>query len=317
MALSREYRVREIYLKFFEENFPRDRAREFTTILNDIEARLLKRLSRVGYSKDTTRNEEVLSAYLYSLFEVYTRRRQRISSLKEVKRFSRNYRFNQGVDFATIRPNVIQALTHGKLWELLEETEVNHLATSVALLQEFLYSAQSTTLIDFSTSLKEFVTNKVSAILDEEPYMDRVRLYGQLLQTSTMEEAQLIEAVRLALQCMPTGDQKSANIFLYIVLKIYKLWPEASVRLLHVPADNDLSRVIFRIGLTQKKLGNLEYGTIGYSAMQTLASRLIPENPSRLYGLKHVAKVWCRSRSTDCDQCPMNSVCSYAQSILV
>ncbi len=317
MALSREYRVRELYLKFFEENFPPERTREFISVLNDSEIKLLKRLSRVSDPKDKTRNRAVFNAYLYSLFEVYTRRRQRISSLKEVKRFSHNYASNTEGDYLTIQPNVVQALTHCKLWELLEEEEANHLAKSMALFQEFLNSLRTTTLTDFSISLREFIINKVSALLDEEPYMERVRLYGQLIQTSTKEPASPIEAARLALQCMPVGNQKSANIFLYIILKVYRLWPEASTRLLHVPADNDLSRVIFRIGMTQKKLGNLEYGTIGYSAIQTLAKRLIPENPSELYGLKHIAKVWCRSRSTDCDQCPMSAICSYAQSVLV
>lgn len=317
MALSREYRIRELYLKYFEENFPRERTRELISLLNDSEARLLKRLSKVSDPKDTTRNKAVLNAYLYSLFEVYTHGRKRISSLKEVKRFSRNYTYNAQGDYVTVRPGIIQALTHCKLWELLDEEDADQLATSIALFQEFLNSPRQTNFVDFSTALKEFVTAKVSALLDEEPYVERVRLYGQLLQTSARETASPIEAVRLALQCMPTGDQKSANIFLYIMLKVYRLWPDASAKLLHVPADNDLSRVIFRIGMTQKKLGNLEYGTIGYSAMQTLAKRLVPENPSELYGLKHVSKIWCRSRSADCDQCPMSSVCTYAQSILV
>ncbi len=317
MALSREYRIRELYLKYFEENFSRERIREFDSVLNESEIRLLKRLSRVIDQEDGTRNRAIFNAYLYSLFEVYTRHRKRISSLKELNRFSHHYVYDTEHDYVTNRPRIIQALTHCKLWELQDEEEANQLVASITLFQEFLNSLQNIALIEFSTSLKKFVTNKVSALLEEGPYNERVRLYGQLIQTPTREIASHIETVRLALQCMPVGDQKSANIFLYIIVKVFKFWPEASTRLLHVPSDNDLSRVIFRIGMTQKKLGNLEYGTIGYAAMQTLAKRLIPENPSALYGLKHISKVWCRSRSTECDQCPMNSICAYAQSVLV
>jgi hypothetical protein len=317
MALSREYRIRELYLKFFEENFSRERTREFVSILNQSEIRLLKRLSRLSNPEDETRNKAIFNAYLYSLFEFYARHRQRISSLKELKRFLQHYPYQETGDYLTNLPAITQALAHCKLWELQTEDEANQLAASVALFQEFLNSLPSVLLADFSDSLKKFVTQKVSALLDEEPFGERVRLYGQLIQTPTRDAASRLEAVRTALQCMPIGNQKSSNIFLYIILKVYGLWPEASTSLLHVPADTDLSRVMFRIGITQKKLGNLEYGTIGYSAMQTIARRLNPKNPSALYGLKRVSKLWCKSRSTACDQCPMNSICSYAQSILV
>lgn len=317
MALSREYRIRELYLKFLEENFSRERTREFRSVLGDSEIRLLKRLSRVNDSGGGTQNEAIFNAYLYSLFEFYTHRRQQISSLKELKRFSNHYVHNTGGDHIRNRPYITQALTHCKLWGLQQEEEADELVTTIALFQEFLNSLHNTALAEFSDSLKDFVIHKASAQQDETLYMEKVRLYGQLIQTPTRDTASRIEAVRLALQCMPVGDQKSANIFLYIMIKVSGLWSEASPSMLHVPADGDLSRVIFRIGITQRKLGNLEYGAIGYSAMQALAKRLVPENPSALYGLKHISKLWCKSRSTACDQCPMSSICSYAQTILV
>src|SRR5712692_8470497 len=211
MALSREYRIRELYLKYFEENFSRERIREFDSVLNESEIRLLKRLSRVIDQEDGTRNRAIFNAYLYSLFEVYTRHRKRISSLKELNRFSHHYVYDTEHDYVTNRPRIIQALTHCKLWELQDEEEANQLVASITLFQEFLNSLQNIALIEFSTSLKKFVTNKVSALLEEGPYNERVRLYGQLIQTPTREIASHIETVRLALQCMPVGDQKSAN----------------------------------------------------------------------------------------------------------
>ncbi len=317
MSLSREYRIRELYLKFLEENFPRERAKEFASLLGNSEIRLLKRSSRVTNFQDRTENETIFYAYVYSLFDVYARGRRRISSVKELNRFRRHYTYKTGSNQPRNRLDVAQALTHCKLSWILDEKEAGALATTIALFQEFLTSLQQVTLPDFSTALKDFVIHKVSALQDDEQYAKKVRLYGQLIQTPTREIASDIEAVRLALQCMPLGDQKSANTFLYIIVKVCGVWPDAPIRLLQVPVDTDLSRVIFRIGLTRKQMGNLESGTMGYAAIQALAKRLVPENPSALYSLKHIAKVWCKSRSTDCNNCPMSSICSYAQSVLL
>lgn len=317
MSLSREYRIRELYMKFFEENFSRERAKEFVSLLGNSEIRLLKRLTKLNDHEDRNEKETIFYAYIFSLFEVYTRGRRRISSLKELNRFRRHYTFKTSSKQLNGQIDIAQALAHCKLSWVLNEKEADTLATTIALFQELLTSLQTTTLPNFSTSLKEFVIHKVCALLDDEQYSQRVRLYGQLIQTPTDGVASNIEAIRLALQCMPIGDQKSANTFLYVIVKAYGDWPDTPIRLLQVPVDTDLSRVIFRIGLTRKQLGNLESGTIGYAAFQALAKRLVPENPSALYSLKHIAKVWCRSRSTECNQCPMSSICSYAQSVLL
>ncbi len=317
MSLSREYRIRELYLKFFEENFSRERAKEFVSLLSNSEIRLLKRLAKLNDHQDSSQNETIFYAYIYSLFDVYTRGPHRISSLKELNRFKHHYTYKANSDQPGNRLEIAQALTHCKLSWILDEKGADTLAATIVLFQRFLTPLQQVTLPNFSAALKEFVIHKVSALLDDEQYTQRVRLYGQLIQTPTREIASGIEAVRLALQCMPLGDQKSANTFLYIVIKVCGVWPEAPFRLLQVPVDTDISRVLFRIGLTRKKMGNLESGTIGYAAIQTLAKRLVPENPSAFYSLNHIARVWCKSRSTDCNQCPMSSICSYAQSVLL
>ncbi len=317
MSLSREYRIRELYLKFFEENFSRERVREFVSLLGDSEVRLLKRLSKLKDHGYDTEKERIFYALVYSLFDVHTRGRHRISSLKELGRFKRHYSLRPSSSEPDNRIDIAQALMHCKLSWILNEKEADTLTTTITLFQEFLTPLDAITLPNLSKALKTFVLQKVSSVLDDDEYAQKVRLYGQLIQTPTHETASHIEAIRLALQCMPIGDQKSANTFLYVTAKVYGVWPDLPIRLLQVPVDTDLSRVIFRIGLTRKQLGNLESGTMGYAAVQSLAKRLVPENPSALYSLKHVAKVWCRSRSTDCSQCPMSSVCTYAQSALL
>lgn len=317
MALPREYRIRELYLKFLEENFSRDRATELVTILADSEAKLMIRLARISDREDGSMKQVIFYAYLFSVFDAYTSGRHRISSLKEIRRFRRHFRYETGTDVTRNRLIITEALRNCKLWERLEEEGIDTVAASIALFQTYLNSTQTTTLSRFSAGLKAFATYRVSAVLDDESYRQRARLYGHLLQTPTGKIASRIETIRLALQCMPSGDQKSSNVFLYIITKVFGLWTEAPARLLHVPVDTDLSRVLFRIGLTRKQLGNPEYSAISYAAIQTLARRLAPENPSILYGLKHIARVWCKSRSPDCEGCPMNGICSYAQTMLL
>lgn len=317
MSLPREYRIRELYLKFFEENFPRDRVAELLDSMADCEAKLIKRLSRINRLRDKTPNEAIFSAYLYSLFDAYSSGRHRISSLKELVRFKHHFTYDPGAHYPRNQLIINQTLRHCKVFELLNREEVHRLALSISLFQSFLNSVPKATLSSLSARLGEFVLHKVNAILDDETYDQRVRLYGQLVQTATKDIASSLETTRLALQCMPVGEQKSSNIFLYIIVKLYRLWPEVPPRLLHIPVDADLSRVVARIGLTRRRLSNLEYSSISYMAIQTLAKRLLPENPAALYGLKYVAKVWCKPRSPNCVECPMNGVCDYAQAVLL
>ncbi len=316
MALSREYRIRELYLKHLEESFPKDRIAVFVSSLQDCESKLLARFSRIESLGNVNMSQAVLDAYAYSVFEFYSSKRYRMGTLKELERFKRNFAGLTG-DYDSNLSVVTDALQHCKVAEILPEDELQRLVLSITLFGDFLFSFQKAGLNNFAEELRDFVLGKVNRKLDEPTYQARIRLYGRLLQTRAKNPDSSLEVTRLALQCLPVGDQRSSNLFLYLVVRVSQLWPEAQIRMLQVPLDSDLSRVIARIGLTQRQLSNFEYGGISYAVIQSLARHLVPENPSSFFGLKYVGKVWCRSRSPDCIECPMNPVCSYAQAVLM
>ncbi len=317
MALSREYRVRELYLKSFEENFSRDRAARLIADLEECDSKLHTRFSKIGDLREKTAPEIFFLAYVYSLLDYLTLSRHHISPLKDLRRFEQHFAYSTSHRYPSNEDSVLEALAYCRLFDVLDNEATSRLAKAISLFQTFLNSLQELSLRSFSNQLKEFILYTVSGIAEAEEYQKNLRLYGQLLQTSVRNPESSVEAIRLALQCMPSTGQRSSNLFLYIIIRVYDFWPEVPKRSLHVPTDVDLRRVINRIGLTQTRPGNLEYGAVGYLAVQMLARRLASKDPAILYALKYVSKIWCRPRTTACERCPMNEVCSYAETVLL
>lgn len=313
MALSREYRIRELYLKHFDENISRETKVEFLTLLEEMDGKVIRHLSKIRGDSGDPSVWDMVDTYAYALFDTYANSRHHISPMKELNRWRRHRMLEPDGDQLAKLDRVLSALAECKLAVILSDEGLNALASTLRLFIEFLQSTSDFTLQRFAISLREYVLYTVCPVLEEAVFEEKVRLYGRLLQIHPHDGATSAEAIRVALQCMPAGDAKSSNVFLFVMVKCWKIWPQVRMESLHTPVDVDVNRVIGRIGITPRHLSNFDYEGIGYAVIQALSRRLVPENPSALYSLKYVGSVWCKSRSANCAECQLNDVCAYAQ----
>ncbi len=125
---------------------------------------------------------------------------------------------------------------------------------------------------------------------------DSIQNLGLLLRSFSKAESeieQLVKAAQLALECYPAVGPKIASLFLFYIIWVFNLWPEAKPYI-NCPIDWNIAKPYLMLGLSSFRLKELRKDPKRASkAIYKLASELFPNNPANIVFLWIVGREWC------------------------
>ncbi|RLF24919.1 MAG: hypothetical protein DRN15_01405 [Thermoprotei archaeon] len=176
---------------------------------------------------------------------------------------------------------------------------------------EFVENLKVNKVEDYALSITSFVLEDLLCRLSPHDFKRKAHMLGRLLAASRRGDSPL-EMLRLALMCFPAITHRSANLYLYYLIRVLGVWRSPSVvRELHCPLDPSLLRVLRRIGMLRVRTNRTTYQGYLYRRVQDIARTLFPEDPTKLFILRYVGDSLCRSRRPSCEDCWLFGVCEY------
>ncbi|MCD6155097.1 MAG: hypothetical protein J7J22_04960 [Candidatus Verstraetearchaeota archaeon] len=166
------------------------------------------------------------------------------------------------------------------------------------------------TLIEVAKNFRSYVMFNVSKDMPEKLYVRKAGYFGLLTSTLIRDVESALESLRLSIIALPFGEQQVANNYLYILGKILKIWNIKVESNLKPALEPGIAEVLLSLGLTDKKLENMDYTSAQYLAYLRIAETLFPEDPTKIMVLRRVAEEWCYAGEWKrCGECWLNSSC--------
>jgi hypothetical protein len=284
--------------------------REEVNIRSDIvEKHYMKLMEAIGVKGEDIRCT-LMNTFAYSVFDKYNwkLRDKGESPAKEYRRFKKTItRIEDYLD-----EDLLYYAIKDECNELsnLNRAEIERIITSMSQLANSIKDIKNIELINFANELKNYITFNTSKYIPEKIYRVKSQYYGALLMMNVKDNATAIEALKTIILCLPIGEQQIANMYTYLLTVILSIWNIAGRSNIYAPLDHGVAEVLLSLGLTDKRIENMEYESSGYKAYKIICDTLFPEDPSKMMVARAVAERWCYQRKIKiCDECWLNKLC--------
>ena len=270
-------------------------------------------LAKVGLSKRRQMKSLLLGTFIMSLLD--SRRwawklNTLDSMVKEYWLFvSHVGDMDRDIDLFTNEEYLETAIEDTEKLVRLSDANRLSLVDSIRLYASFLLSLPiSSSLKIFARYISSYALDKLVLLLDEEGYFRKAHLFGKLF-VSVKLGLDPLSLARLALMTFPLSNQRLANNYLFLLVKVLGIWEDVSLEDMHCPVDPTFLRVARRVGLIRGRRPATLYGGQMYNLIQSIARGMFPEDPSKLYVLRYVGEVYCTPRHMRCEDCWLFGVC--------
>jgi len=117
----------------------------------------------------------------------------------------------------------------------------------------------------------------------------------------------LVEKLRYSLICFPHFSPSTANMFIYLIIKCYKLW-KVPYNLLRVSYFAGLVKIILKLKLINRKITRSHtFSSHHYIALQELGRTICLKDPTKLLVLEYINRIFCKNKK--CKECNLNKLC--------
>lgn len=252
----------------------------------------------------------LIDTFAYSIFDKYNwkLRDKGESPSKEYRRFKKTINkiedyFDEDLLYYAIKDECNELSN-------INRAEIERIITSMSQFANAIKNIKNIELINFANELKNYIIFNTSKDLPEKIYRVKSQYYGTLLMMNIKDNTTAIEALKTSILCLPIGEQQIANMYTYLLIVILNTWNISGRSIVYAPLDHGVAEVLLSLGLTDKKLENMEYESNGYKAYKIICDTLFPEEPSKMMVARAVAERWCYQRKIKiCDECWLNKLC--------
>ncbi|MEM0211097.1 MAG: hypothetical protein QXM35_00320 [Candidatus Methanomethylicia archaeon] len=266
-------------------------------------------LDNLNITTEDTRNM-LMDIFVYSVFDKYNwkLRSKGETPSKEYKRFKSvvtkfDYYLDEDLLYYAIKDECNELSN-------INKTDVERIIKSMSYLAQGLANIENFEFINFAESLRRHIMFNVSKDLPEKIYKIKSYYYGLLTMTKIKDNLTAIDSLKTSILCLPIGEQQIINMYLYLLLIVLNVWNVSGKTYVYSPLDNGVSEVLLSLGLTDKRIEDMEYENTGYKAYKIISEMLFPEEPSKMMVTRAVAERWCYQKKIKiCDECWFNNVC--------
>lgn len=252
----------------------------------------------------------LMDTFTYSIFDLYywKLRKKGTTPTEELKKFKETINtldkyLDEDLIYYTLKDEC-------KYIGKLTRRNIEKIISTLRYVAESIERVNKRSLIEFSKVLRNHVMFNISKELPDPMFSRKARYYGLLTSNIIDNKSSALEGIRLSIACLPKGHPYIADLFLYLTSKLLGVWNGTIKSQLHPPIDVGVSEVCLSLGLTDKKLENLQYLSLHYEVFQTISQALFPEDPSKMIVLRTVAERWCYDKDWKlCKNCWLNETC--------
>lgn len=274
-----------------------------------VKAHYRKILENLGIGKDNLKGSS-MDVFTLSIFDKYNwkLRSKGESSVKEYKRFKKTVmKFEDYLD-----EDLLYYAIKDECHELsnISKSEIEKIIKSMSYLAQGLNSIKDLEFISFANSIRKHLMFNISKEIPDKIYKVKSHYYGMLTMIKVEDNTSALETLKTSIQCLPIGEQYVTNMYLYLMFIILEAWNIDFKTQVYAPLDYGISEVLLSLGLTDKRIEDMEYENSGYKAYKVINELLFPEEPSKIMVARAVAERWCYQRKIKvCNECWFNNTC--------
>lgn len=274
-----------------------------------VKAHYRRLMENLGITKSDIRLM-LMDTFTYSMFDKYNWRLRSKGETpsKEYKRFKGVIlRFEDYLD-----EDLLYYAIRDECNELsnINKVDIERMIKSMSYLAKGIANVKSFELINVARVLREHLMFNVSKDLPEKIYKVKAYYYGLHTMMKVEDNLMAVESLKTSILCLPIGEQQIANMYLYLLLIILEAWNIGGKTNIYAPLDHGVSEVLLSLGLTDKRIEDMEFENTGYKAYKLISEILFPEEPSKMMVARAIAERWCYQKKIKiCDECWLNNLC--------
>jgi len=267
--------------------------------------RIEKKFAGIGINKVSLNMQAImLGTFIVIVFEELRKKIPKLNSSKVSWKFMRrvgdildaqdNY---ENIDMLNSTLLVIDETS------MLNEDEAMNVSLTISIITRSIREIKDgTDANSFALNLLKIVKDS-SSLYPADTMKTKKKAFKDLInlkKPSNIEES--IELIRRGIEALPFGSRQMANRYLYYLVRIFGIWPNAK-KYLEPPITAKMFRPIKEIGLIDESSSDLK------ESLLYLAKSMFPEDPALISVFDFIASKWCKRTYKKCRKCPLYFAC--------